>query len=354
MKKVLASLLFLISALIALTSCAGGGDTPAGMQLVFGGESEGYYFYAPEEWTVSNVGEAKAAYISTVNTTTVAFSEIKLAEGRGADYFFGSYFSDNLSDFTIKPNVTVNGEAANFGNPEAAATKAKKYVFDYKYDGVLFRFMQILVQYKDSFYIFQYSAIAEAPEGVTSNYDKYLEKAQSVIDNFKFTAKVPTEGGEDAPEKVFDSDGFLLISDAGKSGFDFFAAKGFSADISDAMVSASHADGSNVNLTKATGTGVSAETYWERRKEELSVFVTDFVEIKVAEPTKLGNNSGWAFLYEYSFRYNGEAYKVTQILAVHGPQLFAEGYIFTYTAKAENYDAHTADVQKMIDKVVFK
>jgi len=75
MKKFCLIALIIIS-IFALASCKDTGDVPEGMQLVGGGEGKGYYFYAPEEWTVTSLGGIDAAYVSNVNTTSVTFTEI--------------------------------------------------------------------------------------------------------------------------------------------------------------------------------------------------------------------------------------------------------------------------------------
>ena len=79
MKKsiTLISLITILFALVFSLAGCSGSDTRDGMQLVAGGESLGYYFYAPEEWTPSSVGEIKAAYISRVDPTSVSFAEVK-------------------------------------------------------------------------------------------------------------------------------------------------------------------------------------------------------------------------------------------------------------------------------------
>ena len=135
MKKVCAFLLILATltlSLGALTSCSNENQVPEGMQLVAGGEALGYYFYAPEEWTVSNVGEIKSAYVSRVDTTSVSLVKVSpesfFPEGEDADtYFFGSYFMASMKDFKGEPKVTSeNGEAVSFGTETEGADKARR------------------------------------------------------------------------------------------------------------------------------------------------------------------------------------------------------------------------------------
>ncbi len=368
MKKLLILLITLIS-ILSLASCAGGEDVPQGMQLVAGSDSLGYYFYAPEEWLISNVGDIKSAYISRVNTTSVSFTEVMLdSDKRNDDYFFNHYFSENQDELEKMKNFTVKEEAKSiiFGAKDFEADKAVYYTYTYEYPSFKyetgndeptavyyeFQFMQLLASHEGRYYMLTYSAQNTAEEGVTPNFEKYLEKAKTVIENFRFTTKSGDETNEVEYER--DSDGYLLISDKGLSGFNFYVPEDFKCDYSSAIVSATHEDGSNMSITEATATGVYANQYWQMRKQDLSVFVTDIKEIQVDVETRLGNNSSklygdWAYAYEYSYKYNGNDYHVYQIIAING----SSGYVFTYTAKEENYLTHLEAVFKTIEKVDF-
>ncbi len=350
----------ILCSLFALSSCSKKSDVPEGMQLVYGTDSSGYRFYAPEEWTVSNLDNVKSAYVSKLDITSVSFAEVDpIPSGIGIDekeYFFGAYFNDYLSEFpeAMKPVVTVNGEQTVFGKEGESADKAVKYVFSYEYSEHKFGFMQILMNKGERFYIFTYTALLEEKsEGVTY-YEHYLEeKVLSIIDNFRFTEIVNEDTEPIEYEK--DEDGYLLISNPALAGFSLYVPDKFECDYSSATVSATHADGSNINMSEATMTGnnMTVSDYWKIRKDELSAIVGEITEIKVNEPTSIGN-SNYAFSFEYTFVYNGEIYHVYQVLAVEGFFLFQNGYVFTYTAKEANFDLHFDSIKTVLEKVDFR
>lgn len=347
-------LLLIIVSLFALFSCSDS-DLPEGMQLVYGSDGDGYFFYAPEEWTVSNVGEIKSAYASRIDVSSVSFAEvtasIPMPEGiNKASYFFGDYFTDSLKEFPVAPTVTINAENTVFGCEGFTADKAIKYAFNYEYSGHKFGFMQILIQKGERFFILTYTAALDIKSGDKTYYDYYAEKVQNVINNFKF---VERSSSDNKTEYKKDTDGYILISDSDLSGFELYVPETFAPDYSSAIVSATHADGSNVTVTEATSVGVKVSDYWEIRKKELSAIVSDIVEIEVGKPLEFGN-ANYAFSYEYTFVYNGEKYHVYQVFAVEGPMLFQKGYAFTYTAKEENYSAHKQEIENIIKKVDFK
>jgi len=364
MKKILLILICFIS-VFAFASCDNENDTPEGMQLVYGSDADGYYFYVPEEWLVSNVGDIKAAYISRVNTSSVSFTEVKLnTDANKADYFFGSYFNEHLPELQKMPgfNLKVNGTPTTFGNGEYAATKAQQYIYTYKHQDYdlskqeyleyEFSFMQILVQKNDRFFIFTYSAQNTAEDDATPNYEKYLDKVKAIIEAFRFVGDGTPK--DDTAEYVRDADGYILISDKKLSGFELYVPDSFKPSYSSAIVSATHADGSNINLSEASYTGIEANKYWEKREKDLSTFFTEVTVIQKEVDTELGNSDSllygnWDWIFEYTYVHSGEKYHVYQVVSIDG----FNGYVFTYTAPEEHYNTHLDEILKVIEKVRF-
>ena len=388
MKKIgalLSAFAILTLSILSLFSCGNGSEVPENMRLVAGGESLGYYFYAPEEWTVSNVGEIKSAYASRVDTSSVSFAEVGPFENVGVpadDYFFNSYFKQSLLEYPKAPTVSnPEGEEILFGKEGEAADRAKKYTFTLEYFDYTanrtfkYAYMQILIKKADSYYIFQYCASLENRNGTsTTYYDYYLGDAENegkitkVIKEFRFVNKV----GEDVrSEVVTDSDGFTLVSDSALCGFDLYVPSGFKADFSSAIVSASHTDGSNITMTKTPGYNENVNQYMLRRFGELESTVTNIeYELKYdenGEPVydpqgkqvvnyetiKFGDAEA-ANVYKYSYVYNGTKFQIYQVIVIDGWVLSYQGYVFTYTATEANYSLHLEDVLKTIEKVNFK
>ena len=384
MKKILT--LFLTLTLIAaslgsLTSCSESTDAPDGMKLVVGSDALGYYFYAPKGWSVSNVGEIKSAFVSRIDTSSVSFTEIdpllKNPTGNGKEtdaYFFEDYFTDSLSEFPTTPTVSNNGEEIVFGKSGEGATRAKKYTFSYDYydanaeETFSYAFMQILIKANGKYYVFQYSASLENRNGTqTTYYDYHLGTSEKkgevtkIIESFRF---VEQKGADKAETPVYDKDGFLLVSDSSVSGFSLYVPEGFKKTHDAGMASASHTDGSEINMSEAMGTNENVNTYVLRRFDELEALTGSKVEYE-SETDKNGTeivsyvqvelgNADAANAYEYSYVYNGVTYKVYQVIAINRSGLSYHGYVFTYTAKEANFSSHLEDVKKAIEKVRFE
>ena len=153
MKKITA-LLLLISMIFLMLSCGKKSDIPDGMQLVQGGEKYGYYFYAPEEWTVSNYANIASAYASGVDTTSISYVELTMPKTT-----IQEYFEESLNEYPVAPIILsdYSAKAVAFGNAETAI----QYVFDHEYSGHKFRTMQIFVTYEGRFGIFTFNSTLE-------------------------------------------------------------------------------------------------------------------------------------------------------------------------------------------------
>jgi hypothetical protein len=100
---------------------------------------------------------------------------------------------------------------------------------------------------------------------------------------------------------------------------------------------------------------INGEISHEFMLDEDGNYVSDPNGDKVIAYTAIDfGNADAANAYEYTFTYNGSDYRVYQVIAVEGWTLSYRGYVFTYTAKADNYSAHIDDIMKTIKKVDFK
>ena len=392
MKKIGAIILLLATLALtlgSLTSCSGGVEIPEDMQIVFGGEEHGYYFFAPEEWTISNVGQIKSAYASRVDATSVSLVKVDpkdfLPDGRNADdYFFGGFFADSMKKFNGEPKVSnPDGEAVTFGKEGEAADKAKRYTYTYEYfdhtanQTVKFGYMQYLLKHDADYYIFTYAASMEKRTGTdVTFYDYYLDKDDEegkltkIINSFRFIDK---KGDVTEEQREKDADGYILASNPDIAGFSLYVPESFKVDYSNAIVSATHSDGTNVNMTLSAGTNENVNSYMHRRLNELrsfaeniecdfmkdeegNVLVDENSDKKILKYTKLDDFGGAinAYAYEYTYEIDGEKYFVYQIVAIDGWLLNYNGYVLTYTVKDANFSLHSDELANIIEKVNFE
>lgn len=366
MKKV-AILLIISAILICLVGCNNGSGIPEGMQVVRQGDAAGYYMYAPEEWTVSNRGEISMAYASRIDLSSVSYVEAPMPTVTAKEYF-----EQLKSEFPAPPTMVIDGESCDFGSAEGPADSAIKFVYDYEYSEHNFRVMQILTEYQGRFGIFTFTSYNEKiSSDELTQYDYYLEKVQSVIENFRFVSKMEADS---SPAPEYDADGYRLVSDAAIAGFSLYLPEGYEVNFASGIVSASKSDGSTLTLSKATQTGTGIIDYLKARKESMQGLTKDFRDIKITLATKIDPEStvynDWSFdvmpvqdeelcfgnlqnnriiCYEYEYSYNGKIYRVYQIMGVNT----FNGFTLTYTAETDTYAQHIDEIKAIAEKVIF-
>ncbi len=146
--------------------------------------------------------------------------------------------------------------------------------------------------------------------------------------------------------------GFKEISDDGVS-YDLFVPDEWTADISAGMTAAYYSgiDTSNISMTAFELTDnkiLSAKDFWATYEPELKAMFVDLTY--VGEPDDLTLDGAPSTQYIYTGTVAGVQYKLMQIITVRNAQV----YIFTYTAKVDNYDAHIEDVLAILGNFRFK
>lgn len=336
MTKKLSLILVLLLSIIVLASCAGS-DAPEGMQAVNDGEKDGFYLYAPEEWSVSSIGGIRSAFVSTFDSTSVSLVESKMPTGTLDEYFASTILSE--ATFEIK-NPTLTGKKCNLGN----ADEAYQYTYSYVYGEAEYNFLQVLAKYKGRFFILTYTALhKDKSEGVTY-YDAHFEELVKIMENVKFADKgAPTDS--DAEIK----DGYKLASDPTLCGFELYVPERYEVVSNSAIVTCEIDKSASITFSKMTIGGVKFADYWVMRQDELKAVFGKITVTKENQPTVIGNLTN-AYAYEYSYEYDGETYRVYQIFTATS----YSGFVFTFTATEEAYPNLIGEIEDVIERVVFK
>ncbi len=144
--------------------------------------------------------------------------------------------------------------------------------------------------------------------------------------------------------------GFKEISDEGVT-YHFYVPDEWVTDVSTGMTSAYYSgrDPSNVSVTafELDGTVTSVAQYWEMYEAD---FKSVFADMEYVDQSEVTLDDVAAMQYIYTATVSDIEYKFMQIVALRQNQV----YIFTYTAAAEQYDAHIEDVLAMLDYFTFK
>ncbi len=107
------------------------------------------------------------------------------------------------------------------------------------------------------------------------------------------------------------------------------------------------------DTTSAPDTNISERmqyinAYWEMCRETYAKELNGFAVVEEGKKTTLDTFE--AKQYVYTAKYEGVEYKMQMTVTYSGGLMF----IVTYTAKAENYDSHLAEVEKILSEFDFK
>ncbi len=150
-------------------------------------------------------------------------------------------------------------------------------------------------------------------------------------------------------------DGMQIVS-TGDVAYNFFVPGGWIPTKNNGIFGAYYSNTDRSNMTVSSlypsGSIMSISDYWTTLEESYKDTFKNFNLIEAPENNKSNIIFGEraSFKYAFSADIDGESYKIMQILTVDG-SLF---YTFTYTAKAELYESHLADVEKTITEFKFK
>ena len=354
MKKRIAALLLCLITLFSLVSCddglPDGAELPEGMQYA-GGETEGFFMYVPEEWTLSSLEGVVGAYVSSLDHSSVSLARVeKPAEVSIADYFAGVMADMPYADYTL----VKNGVARSVGN----VTKGTAYEYTYSYkpyekDAIAYRTMQLFAEFGGRLYCFTYTAQDTKKTEDKTYFTLHLEDVNAVIDALKFIDPMEKQSATVTYEA--DGDGYLQISKKRTAGFAFYMHPDWECTMSSGTVELQGKGGASINLAEARDTGVAVDEYFKKRKSDLERYTDGPVtSVKEGETVPFGN-ADKAIAYEYTYTYRGTQYHTYQVMIVHEkiPLLLQKGYVFTFTAPETVYAAELASVMKMIGKVTF-
>ena len=345
--KFLAIVLVAVTLILSFASCKQS-DAPKGYQLV-ACEGDKFRLYVPTQaWMPNTTGGVTSAFFSQSENTSVSV-----------------YIADDAGEMTAE-------EYANYCNEKFAAeldgykligtekcvlggVAAIKSVFvannlyqnrEGAFEKVAYQYMQVMARYDGDMYILTYTAPEEF-------YESHLEdvegndKGEGIIPYFTFASAYSSGEEKKYSDKVEVPEGMKLIS-TDERAYRFFVPTEWQinkrTDISAAYYSES--DRSNVSVQiYICGTGDAVkdvDTYFARCEASYKDMFAEY-ELISSENIAISNLNAKRYVIAVS---TGEIdYKVLQAIVKKGDAI----YCLTYTATAENYDAHVSDVEKMIE-----
>ncbi len=360
LSRPLCALLALFLCLSAFVACSGDSEVPDGYQYA---TCRGEYFrlFIPTQWRVNTESGVSGGYIAGEDEVAVSMAEVVFqkadpaaetdsAETAPTDTAPVADMTATLADFVdahIAEIATMKGYTSEKSfDATLGSYRAKDITYTVTIGERTYRYRQVLTKVQGRFYVFSYSARADA-------FDKWLDIVDGILENVMFYAH-PFEGSDDA-KKIPAVDnvpaGMKLVSNNDVL-YRFFVPENWIAEPGSAasLVYYSEEDRSNVSVI---GYVPEAETYsvanyWADMEDDYKATLNGYTQ--TAEPVEAKMGDRTATVYEYTYSVGGVTYKCRQAACVYSYMIV----VMTYTALPENYDAHLEDVEAMQAAMTFR
>ncbi len=358
MKRTVKFLLVVLSIIIIssnLVSCSKK-DTPDGYQLI-ARDGDTFRLYVPTQgWTSNTSSGVTGAYFALSSEST------------GEPATFVNVYTPNdakgcetVEQYWEICNTKLSAELADYayiesesGMTSLGGEAAGKYIYTAKKNTgigdseqtvpVTYKFMQIMAIHNGQMYVLLFCAPeADYEQRVVNMNGNPEEEDLGIIGYFKFADAYVGENNKKY-DKVDAPEGMKLASSKERP-YILFAPTAWNVDDSGQITTVYTADKSNltVQFIMPSEAEHSVEIYWKSCMQKYENILTDFVPGESSVQNIGGVEGG--MVGTFSGKSGGVEYKFKQAIVLKGEVY----YVITYTATAENYDAHIADVDKMIE-----
>ena len=336
-------------------------EIPDGYQLI-AREGDTFRLYVPTQGWMPNVsGGTTSAYYSVSSEATgmpaasvSVYTPDDAAGCASADAYWeiaeqklkaeldGYTYIEDESGATVLGGETakkcVFTAQMNTGVDNSGATMPVKY-----------KFMQLIAEHNGKIYILQfsapeaeYAARVEVMNGNAENDDL------GIIGYFKFSEAYV--GGDGKKYDKVDRINGMKLASSKERPYVFYTVETWKVDESASITTVYAEDKSNVTVQYIMPDEKehSVEKYWQTSLQTYKNVLSELVEGQPEEKTISGIEGG--LVGTFSGKRGGVEYKFKQAIVLKGEVY----YVITYTATAENYEAHLSDVDKMIEHFSIK
>lgn len=342
-KRIVAILIALLMC-VAFVGCAGDG-APDGMKNATA-EGQPFKLYVPNSWAVNTSSGVSSAYLSSIGYVSVSarYHTPENAEMTLDEYVtarkneLASEFADKGFALVVSENTEEN-EGVILGK-ESNVQDARQIVFTAKINDTAYTFRQIITKYKGDFIILSFTVSSDT-------YDAVFEDMEMIREEFVCCDK-PEYTGDNATDKKT-PEGMKIASSDNLEYRLYVPADNWTCDSNSGKAEAYAADNSNVTVTSySPSSTMTAREYWSMAEGEYKKTFGDKYEyVGEYERTVAERN---AVSYTYVVSYGDERVKIAQTVLVYNGVV----YSITYSALEANFDAHTADVNRMLDVFIFR
>ncbi len=354
MKKAIKTISAIFAAimLLAVFSACSKSDIPDGYQLIACNGDE-FRLYVPASWIENTSGGVTSAYYSMQNNSSVSVYVPSDAEGLAVEEYWAvcnEKNSDEIKNYSyLGSEKTVLGGRPAYKYIYTADVRVTDPIIGESFEAT-YKFMQVMAENNGKVYVLMYSAPIESYETNLSVVEGGSDDA-GIIGYFKFAEPyADEEGKKEFSDKVTAPDGMKLAS-TDERAYRFFIPDSWVVnERTDATAAyASNTDRSNVNVQMymTSSPTETVQLYFEGMEQSYKEIFSAYSLI-ASEKIEMGGMPGYKYVFEATS--GGQDYKVMQAITRKGDMF----YCITYTALEENFEMHTADVEKMIKEFIIR
>ena len=346
-KRILALFICVIMILPILAACDKNGDIPDGMQSVtLAGEP--FIFYVPEEWTDNRDSGISSAYYS-IEKSILASARYYPCDEETINAGIQAY----VEKIAEQNATSLNGYALVGEIKDASLGKkdAKRYEYTYNFGGEGGH-KTTVIQY----YTFNGKDVIVLSMHIATEHlnDEYLETFDKIRSCFELCEK---NAKKEVNDKVIDDDtpkGMKKASDDDVQ-YACYVPETWVTDLSDKLTYAYYPEESpkpNPNITVTCFSpsidNITAKQYFEESELEYRKNIMGYERVGEPKERKVAERD--ALSYQYKAKYGDNEYRIMQTVLIYN----GLAYSITYTARADVYDAHLEDVDKILDSFRFR
>lgn len=358
-----AVLLLAVTLLLGLASCTtkNNGDVPEGMRNATAAGAD-FRLYIPSSWTANTVygisgGYATLSEQSTVSMTKHAITpEMEAAMQAALTQDGGEMTGEGRIDWFWNnhclPAMRALSSGSNFAEAEAKAQdllnkhNAWRYHWKGSANGKGLHFLQVIAEKNNAFYLFSFTAEEQL-------YAAHLANVEAILDCFVFADPyVPDDYAKTIDPNAPAPEGMKLASNDDVA-YRFYVPTAWNINLEEQIFSAFlENDHSSVSVVPYMPEvdSMSVAQYFALCESMMKSTTTENGYELLAEPTTVDLGGRQATVYVYRYTVGGREYRYKQVIAAYKSMI----YSLTYTSTPENFDAHLADVDAMINAFEFR
>jgi len=330
-KRIFVLILILLLGLSTI-ACGKNSDVPEGMQAAHQ-QGEPFRLYVPDNWTLNEGSGISGAFYFAPDLISVSARYQTPAEEITVEQYLAECaagYALTLTDF-----VTVSIEPAVLGGADAQKLTYTMILETKPYTGY---------------------QICTLHEGDMISLNIYLPTdalalhGQTIADitaNFVLAQKAEPKNDEVTDKHTPDG---MKIASHDKLEYRLYVPKSWICDSTSKKTEAYYPESGNSNVSVTSyspDTVVTVSEHWASCKEAYAKSITGFTLVS-EQNTTVANKDAVDVIYLAT--YEGVTFRLRQVFLVYREMV----YTITYTALPENFDTHSADVDRMISEFHFR